>query len=178
MARQSPRDARDRPLLAGHDPRQPIEQLLEDLGTSLDGLSSAQARQRLAEYGPNELRRLGGTRWWRDLVRQLIHPLALVLWVAAGLAWFADTPVLAAAIVAVILINAVFAFVQERHAEHAVEALNRYLPQQASVLRDRRRQQVDARELVPVGGQVHAADRPRFSMPVSISGSASRATGR
>ncbi|MGV9804920.1 cation-translocating P-type ATPase [Micromonospora chersina] len=162
MARRPARDARGRPLPAGHDPRQPIDQLLEDLRTGLDGLSSAEAGQRLVQYGPNELRRQGGTRWWRDLVRQLVHPLALVLWVAAGLAWAASTPVLAAAIVVVILINAVFAFAQERHAEHAVEALNRYLPQQASVLRDRRRQQVDARHLVP-GDVVFIAEGERIS---------------
>ncbi|MEV4544687.1 HAD-IC family P-type ATPase [Micromonospora echinaurantiaca] len=149
MPRQSPPDARGRVLPAGRDPRQPVEQLLRDLKTSLDGLSTAEADQRLAEYGPNELRRQGGTRWWRDLGRQPIHPLALVLWLAAVLAWIAGTTVLAAAIVAVILINAVFAFAQERHAEHAVEALNKYLPQQASVLRDQRRQQIDARQLVP-----------------------------
>ncbi|WSX88195.1 cation-transporting P-type ATPase [Micromonospora sp. NBC_00898] len=96
----------------GPYPRTPRlnEQLLGDLKTSLDGRSTAEAHQRLAEYGPNELRRQGGTRWWRELVRQLIHPLALVLWLAAVLAWVAGTPVLAAAIMAVILINAVFAF--------------------------------------------------------------------
>ncbi|MET8311851.1 cation-transporting P-type ATPase [Micromonospora sp. NPDC005173] len=162
MARQSPRDGRGSALPAGHEPRQPVEQLLCDLKTSLDGLSRARAHQRLAEYGPNELRRQGGTRWWRDLVRQLIHPLALVLWLAAVLAWVAGTPVLAAAIVAVILINAVFAFAQERHAEHAVEALNKYLPQQASVLRDQRRQQIDARELVP-GDVLFIAEGDRIS---------------
>ncbi|MFE9695023.1 cation-translocating P-type ATPase [Micromonospora sp. NPDC005806] len=162
MARQPPRDARERPLPAGHDPRQPIEQLFKDLRTGFDGLSSAEAKQRLVEWGPNELSRQGGTRWWRELVRQLIHPLALVLWVAAGLAWVAGTPVLAVAIVAVILINAVFAFAQERHAEHAVEALNRYLPQQASVLRDRRRQQVDARHLVP-GDVIFIAEGEQIS---------------
>ena len=43
---------------------------------------------------------------------------------------------LAAAIVAVIVLNAAFAFVQERQAEKAVEALRRYLPQQATVRRD------------------------------------------
>ncbi|MDG9676927.1 cation-transporting P-type ATPase [Micromonospora sp. DH14] len=162
MARQSPRDPGGNVPRAGHDPRQPIDQLLEELRASLDGLSSAEAQQRLVGYGPNELRRQGGTRWWRDLVRQIIHPLALVLWVAAGLAWVASTQVLAAAIVVVILINAVFAFAQERHAEHAVEALNRYLPPQANVLRDGRRQQVDARHLVP-GDVVFIAEGERIS---------------
>ena len=56
---------------------------------------------------------------------------------------------LGAAIVAVIVLNAVFAFAQERQAERAVEALARYLPQQATVRRDGERRVVDARELVP-----------------------------
>ncbi|MFD0785326.1 cation-translocating P-type ATPase, partial [Micromonospora azadirachtae] len=149
MARQPPQDTRDDATPAGYDPRRPIDELLSDLRTSLAGLSSTDAERRLAEWGPNELRRQGGARWWRNLIRQLIHPLALVLWVAAGLAWIAGTPVLAAAIVVVILINALFAFAQERHAEHAVEALTRYLPQQAGVLRDGQRQLIDARKLVP-----------------------------
>ena len=49
----------------------------------------------------------------------------------------------------VIVLNALFAFAQERQAERAVEALERYLPQHATVFRDGRRSQVEARELVP-----------------------------
>jgi calcium-translocating P-type ATPase len=49
----------------------------------------------------------------------------------------------------VIVINAVFAFFQELHAEHAVEALAAYLPTQATVRRDNHRQVVDATTLVP-----------------------------
>ena len=48
-----------------------------------------------------------------------------------------------------IVLNALFAFVQEQQAERAVEALERYLPQQAFVVRDGRRAVVEARELVP-----------------------------
>jgi P-type E1-E2 ATPase len=85
-----------------------------------------------------------------------------VLWLAAGLAWVAGTTVLAVAIVAVILINAVFAFLQERHAERAVEALNRYLPQHATVVRDGQQQQVDVRQLVP-GDVILIAEGERIS---------------
>jgi calcium-translocating P-type ATPase len=69
--------------------------------------------------------------------------------VAAALALIGVSAVLAAAIVAVILLNALFAFVQERQAERAVEALESYLPQRATVRRDGRRSEIDARELVP-----------------------------
>ena len=64
------------------------------------------------------------------------------------LAFFAASVVLGVAI-ALVVLNAAFAFVQERHAERAVEALRRYLPAQATVIRDGRRCAVPARVLVP-----------------------------
>jgi magnesium-transporting ATPase (P-type) len=82
-------------------------------------------------------------------MRQLTHPLALLLWVAAALAVLAGLPVLSAAIVAVIGLNALFAFFQEQQAERAVEALKRYLPLQALVYRDGRRGLIDASRIVP-----------------------------
>ncbi len=100
-------------------------------------------------YGPNELQRRGGRRWPRHLAQQLVHPLALLLWVAAGLALASGSGVLAGAIAAVIVLNALFAFIQERQAERAVEALRRYLPQHSTVVRDGHLQQVEARALVP-----------------------------
>ena len=131
------------------DPRKPADRLLRDLRAQPSGLSSREAERRLVAYGPNELRRRGGARWPRQLAQQLTHPLALLLWVATLLAFLSGAPVVGVAIVAVILLNAGFAFVQERQAERAVEALQRYLPQQARVLRDGARADVDALSLVP-----------------------------
>ena len=83
------------------------------------------------------------------MASQFVHPLALLLWVAAALATVTGTLALAAAIVGVIVVNAVFAFTQERHAERAVEALAAYLPAQARVIRDGTPRLIPARELVP-----------------------------
>jgi calcium-translocating P-type ATPase len=113
------------------------------------GLSTSQAAQLLATHGPNELAQTSRRNPLRDLADQLVHPLALLLWVAAALAWLIHTPVLTIAIVVVILLNAVFAFVQERQGERAVEALMAYLPQQANVRRDGQRREIPARDLVP-----------------------------
>ena len=144
------------------DPREPIERLLRDLGVRAEGLSEREAARRLLAYGPNELRRGRGREWPRQVVSQLIHPLALLLWVAAGLALVARTPVLCAAIVAVIVLNAAFAFAQERQAGRAVEALQRYLPQQAAVVRDGHVGVVDAAALVP-GDVVIVSEGDRVS---------------
>jgi calcium-translocating P-type ATPase len=148
--------------VAPADPREPVSRLLRDLRSRPEGLSSRDAERRLVAQGPNELRRRGGRRWPRQLARQFVHPLALLLWLAAVLALVAGVPALAAAIVAVVILNAFFAFAQERQAERAVEALTRYLPQQAIVRRDGAREVIDARGLVP-GDVLLLAEGDRIS---------------
>ncbi|WP_432839547.1 cation-translocating P-type ATPase [Dactylosporangium sp. CA-092794] len=134
---------------AARDPREPVDLLMRDLRCGPGGLSSREAARRLLVYGPNELTRRSGRRWWRELVRQLVHPLAALLWLAAALALVAGTTALAVAIVVVVIVNAVFAFVQEQQAERAVEALAAYLPQQTFVIRDGARTAIPAAGLVP-----------------------------
>ena len=133
----------------GVDPEEALEVLFRDLGTGHDGLSEREAARRLVQYGPNELQRRSGVRWPRRLVRQLIHPLAVLLWGAAALALVADIIPIAIAIVVVILLNAAFAFVQELQAERAVEALRYFLPAQSTVMRGGRRFAVPASGVVP-----------------------------
>jgi magnesium-transporting ATPase (P-type) len=107
------------------DAREPVERLLRDLRSSLTGLTAREAARRLQVSGPNALPEHRGRRWPLEVLRQLVHPLALLLWVAAGLAWVAGTSDLAIAIVGVILLNGLLAFIQEQQAEKAVEALGR-----------------------------------------------------
>ena len=131
------------------DATEPVSRLLRDLRTAASGLSGREADRRLVVYGPNELRRSGGRHLWRELGRQFTHPLALLLWAAAGLSWLAGIIAVAVAIVIVIFLNALFAFVQELQAERAVEALQAYLPQHATVLRDGERVTTEATQIVP-----------------------------
>ena len=149
------------PLLSA-EPREPIERLFRDLRSRPEGLTDREAARRLVAYGPNELIRRGGRRWLRELVKQLVHPLALLLWAAAALAVIGVSWILGLAIALVVVVNAIFAFVQERHAERATEALREYLPFQAAVLRDGHRQLIDARELVP-GDLLLVAEGDRIS---------------
>jgi calcium-translocating P-type ATPase len=131
------------------DATEPVERLLRDLRSSRSGLSGREAARRLIVYGPNQLHRRGGHHMWRELGRQFSHPLALLLWAAAGLAWLAGIVAVAVAIVIVIFLNALFAFLQEMQAERAVEALQAYLPQHATVLRDEVPVTIEAVQLVP-----------------------------
>jgi calcium-translocating P-type ATPase len=131
------------------DPREPLPQLRRALGTGPRGLSTREVERRLAVYGRNEVRRQYRSSLLSELTRQLVHPLALLLWAAGALAFTARTPVLGVAIVAVIVINAAFALLQERQAERAVEALAEYLPEHTRVIRDDHERTVEARDVVP-----------------------------
>ncbi|GGC89142.1 magnesium-transporting ATPase [Tersicoccus solisilvae] len=123
--------------------------MLSELGSGRAGLSQREADRRLVVYGPNELVRRGGRTWPRQVLRQLTQPLALLLWIAAALSAVTGAGASAVTIVVIVLLNAGFAFIQERHAERAVEALKAYLPPSVRVLRDGVETLLDARVLVP-----------------------------
>jgi calcium-translocating P-type ATPase len=130
------------------NPTEELERLFRDLRSSASGLTGGEAARRLLVDGTNALTRRGRPQWPRELLDQFTHPLALLLVAAAVLAGANGSAPLAAAIAAVIILNAVFAFFQELHAEHAVEALAAYLPPRARVARDGADIEVDASTLV------------------------------
>jgi magnesium-transporting ATPase (P-type) len=112
------------------------------------GLTSEEAASRLAADGPNELPTARKTPPWRLLLAQLSHLFALMLWAAAGLAVLAGLTPLALAIVAIIILNGVFAFAQEYRADRAAQRLRELLPARVQVIRDGQLTSVDASELV------------------------------
>ncbi|WOQ17798.1 cation-translocating P-type ATPase [Raineyella sp. W15-4] len=120
------------------------------------GLSDAEAADRLATYGPNELRSTPPEPGWHRLLRQFQDPLVYLLLVAVAisvLAWLVEgatgVPVDALVIVTILLVNAVIGFVQERRAVDAVAALRTMTAARSEVLRDGRRQTVPSADLVP-----------------------------
>ncbi|MEI7547981.1 MAG: cation-transporting P-type ATPase, partial [Actinomycetota bacterium] len=79
---------------------------------------------------------------------ELVHFFALMLWVAGLLALIGGMPQLGIAIFAVIIINAIFSFVQESRADKAAERLRALLPTRVTVRRDGRAQTVEAADVV------------------------------
>jgi Ca2+-transporting ATPase len=135
-------------------PAQPVwslcgEGLHAALQTSAQGLSSTEARERLARFGANQLPPAPRRPLILRLGDQLLHGMALLLWLAGALAFAAGTPALGWAIWAVVLINGLFSFWQEYQAERSLEALRRALPQRVRVWRDGQLQERDGAELVP-----------------------------
>ena len=99
-----------------------------------EGLSSERAAQLLKQAGPNQ--------------PEMTHFFALMLWAAAGLAFIADMPQLAVAIVVVVIVNGVFAHIQQERAQHAAARLRGLLPADVLVRRDGKLRKVHASELV------------------------------
>ena len=118
------------------------EEVLDQLGSRPQGLDPAEARSRLARVGRNEVERVTGVPLWRRFVGSFTHFFALLLWLAAGMAAAAEIAdpgegmlTLALAIVAVVLVNGLFAFWQDYRAERMLAALEHLLPQCTRVRR-------------------------------------------
>ena len=131
------------------------------------GLSLAEIEQRRAAYGSNVLPAARRERPVMLLVHQMTHLLAVLLWVAAGLAAIGGMPTLAVAIVVVVVLNAIFAFWQEFHADRSAERLRAMLPSRARVVRSGQASSVSVDDLV-VGDLVllDAGDRVGADMTV------------
>ncbi|MHB8392606.1 MAG: cation-translocating P-type ATPase, partial [Acidobacteriaceae bacterium] len=120
------------------------------------GLSSQEARNRLAQYGPNSLRSPAKRRAILRFLRQFRNVqvyLLLAAVVVSLLVWsleHAETlPYEALAIFAILLLNAVFGFLQEERADRALAALRSMTPAEASVVRDGQVQRIEASQMVP-----------------------------
>jgi magnesium-transporting ATPase (P-type) len=117
-------------------------------GAVQHGLTQAAAAARLAADGPNELPAPRRIPAWRRLAAEMFHFFALLFWVAGGLAFVAGMPQLGVAVFLVVVLNGVFAFVQEERAEHATERLRDLLPRRVTVVRDGVQAQIEATEVV------------------------------
>ena len=131
------------------------------LKSAATGLGSAEVEGRLREYGRNEVAEAARGSLWLRLIKEFVSFFSLILWVAAGLAFFAEWSdpgqnmgKVGYAIVTVILVSGLFSFWQEYRVERMLAALRRLLPRQAQVLREGRIIRIPAEQLVP-GDIVH-----------------------
>lgn len=124
--------------------------------SSSSGISHAEAARRRHEYGVNEIQEARSVSLPARFVQQFTHFLALLLWAAAALCFVFEMlhpgeglQRLGFAILLVILINAIFTFVQEYRTEKAIAELRKLLPFTVCVVRSGTEQDIDAREVVP-----------------------------
>jgi len=126
-----------------------IDDVFRRLRSSPRGLSSEEAIRRLKSYGENKISERVHAPLSRKLIGQVMQPFGLLLLAASMLAAIAEMLSLAFTIVVVVLVNALLGFVQEWRAEKAVEALKRWIPQYAKVLRNLELKKISVEEIVP-----------------------------
>jgi Mg2+-importing ATPase len=125
--------------------QEPTEHLLARLEVTAQGLSSAEARARLAHYGANDAAETKHTPVWWQLGKRFASPLILVLLVASAASAATGDVASFAIIASMVVLSVLLDFVQESRARSAVEALRAQVALKACVLRD------GAEESLPVG---------------------------
>jgi Ca2+-transporting ATPase len=125
------------------------DEALQRLESSISGLTSADAQQRLAEYGPNAIPEERRRSLLVMLLGQFADFMIVVLLVAAVISGFIGEPQDTIAILVIVLLNAIIGAVQQFRAERAVAALREMAAPEAQVLRDGQVVTLAASGLVP-----------------------------
>ena len=133
---------------------QTSDEVLQQLGSTSNGLTSQQAAERAAKYGPNKLAEARKATLLERFIAQLKDPMLLILLAAAAVSGvtavasgesFSDVII----ILLVVLLNAVLGVYQESKAEAAIEALQSMTAATCKVLRDGKQVVLPSTELVP-----------------------------
>lgn len=134
----------------------PLETLFHLLESSPDGLSSEEAHRRLEQYGSNTLKVKKGTPEFIKFLRQFKNFFALLLMFGGLLAFLAEylapgegNLYIGIALFAVVVLNALFTYIQEHQSERIMESFRKMLPSKITVLRDRKEVSIEVEKLVP-----------------------------
>ncbi|MCR4314212.1 MAG: HAD-IC family P-type ATPase [Candidatus Uhrbacteria bacterium] len=137
-----------------------IDEVLNLVQTTQQGLSTEEATRRLARDGKNALPTHVSDPWWKVLVRQFMSPMILVLLVAGAISLVLGDLVDASVIAAAIFVNTLIGFVQEYKANKALEELRSLVQPKSIVFRDGKETSVFAHAIVPGDLLVlHTGDR-------------------
>jgi magnesium-transporting ATPase (P-type) len=115
------------------------------LETSPNGLAARRLNRRSLAAAPARTIR---EPTWKKLIGFAAHPMALLLWVAGGVAVWRGEPALGVVIWIVVVVNAGFSYWREHRAEQATAVLQHLLPSYARVLRDGTELRVESSDLV------------------------------
>ncbi len=122
---------------------------LVSLGTDPEGLKPEEAKQKLLEYGRNELTMKEGQSPVSLFLRQFKSPLVYVLILAAVVSILVYHAIDAVVIAIILLINATIGFVQEWKAERTIESIKKLIEQRSLVIRGGEETEIPSAELVP-----------------------------
>ncbi len=126
-----------------------IEETYEDLSASPEGISEEEAEKRLEEYGSNELEEEEGVSPFKLFLEQFADFLILILLVAAVLSLILGHQIDFYLIVAIVVGNGIFGFIQDWKAEQSIRALKEMASPEAIVYRNGKKKEISREEVVP-----------------------------
>ncbi|MDI6605046.1 MAG: magnesium-translocating P-type ATPase [Thermoanaerobacteraceae bacterium] len=127
----------------------PAEDVFKNLQTSKDGLSSNEAKKRIATYGYNSIKPKKSNNALELFISQFKSPIILILFFAVGLSFFLHDTVDAIIILTIILVSGLLSFWQEYDANNAVQKLLEIVQIKSTVLRDGKPVEITVEEIVP-----------------------------
>jgi Ca2+-transporting ATPase len=128
---------------------QPATAVVAALDSAAGGLTEAEARRRLREFGPNRLRDAKGSGALSALVKQFASPLVLILLFAAIVSLAIGEWLDASIILAIVAGSGLLGFAQEYSASRAVQKLRQQVSLKARALRDGTPVEIPAEAVVP-----------------------------
>ncbi len=122
--------------------------VLDELRTLEEtGLSESEVEVRREQFGPNQLAEAPPTTIWQMLWEQFNNFVVMLLIVAAVLSALLGDYIEAAAIMAIVILNALLGIIQERRAEQALAALHKLAAPEAHVIRNGSLQVIPAQRI-------------------------------
>jgi Mg2+-importing ATPase len=125
----------------------PQPELLEFLHATPGGLTSDEAKRRLRLRGSNSLIEESRFAALTSLLRFLVNPLVIILFVASGISLLLGDSVGGLIIIGIVLLSVLLNFFMEFQAQHAVERIRKQVATTAAVMRDGREQELPVSEL-------------------------------
>jgi len=126
-----------------------LTELFKELNTSKDGISNSEATKRIKKYGYNELMEFEKISPIKIFFNQFKSVIIAILIFATVISLFLGQWLDASVIFAILILNAVIGFFQEYKAEKAIDALKKFSPLEAKVIREGKEKIIPAREVVP-----------------------------
>ncbi len=125
------------------------EEVLAELKTGKEGLSSQEAERRLGEYGFNELEEKKGESLFQMFINEFKDFMIMILFAAAIVSAFVGEITDTIIIIAIVILNALLGVFQENRANQALKALKKMTKPNAKVVRNGEVMTVPTREVVP-----------------------------
>ncbi len=126
-----------------------VKEIFDKFKTSENGLAAAEAKERLARYGPNRLAEEKKISRIKILIHQFKSPLIYILFIAGLVTLLLQEYIDSSVIFAVVIVNAVIGFIQEFKAEESLRSLRKMVVPKARVIRDGKEKEINSEELVP-----------------------------